>query len=234
MSASRFTPVRLDPAHPLAAPSPALASSRRGPTNGNGPRMRVLLVLSTRSAVDQGLFDLIPGLVDRVAFSIAGDETDPKGLTRTIGLAKRHAIPVHPEPRVPLRSLLRRDDWDLIETSGGTDPAALELILDEVADRALVHTLADPAESSAILPRLIRRADAVLCSTPLRRREIQRTLAPGRNHCFHLAPDPADASNPARALATAKWRILAATWFTRHYLDRPFQGPRPLAKSAGK
>ena len=26
-------------------------------------------------------------------------------------------------------------------------------------------------------------------------------------------------------LALQKWQALAAAWFTRHYLDRPFQGP---------
>ena len=226
MSASRFTPVRLDSAHPLAAPSLVPASPRRGTTDANGPRMRVLLVLSSRTA-DHGLLDLIPGLIDRVAFSIATDKTFPKQSTRILGLANRHAIPVHSELTVPLRSLVRRDDWDVIETASGTDPEALETVLDEVADRALVHTLADPTEPQAIPPRLIGRADAVVCFTPLQRREIQRTLAPGRNHCFQLASDPVDPANPAWDLAKAKWRILAATWFTRHYLDRPFQGPRP-------
>ena len=33
------------------------------------------------------------------------------------------------------------------------------------------------------------------------------------------------------ALAIQKWQILAAAWFTRHYIDRPFQGPR-VARSA--
>ncbi len=28
------------------------------------------------------------------------------------------------------------------------------------------------------------------------------------------------------ALALRKWQALAAAWFTRHHLDRPFQGPR--------
>ena len=27
-------------------------------------------------------------------------------------------------------------------------------------------------------------------------------------------------------LAIRKWQVMAAAWFTRHYLDRPFQGPR--------
>ncbi len=27
-------------------------------------------------------------------------------------------------------------------------------------------------------------------------------------------------------LALRKWQALASAWFTRHYLDRPFQGPR--------
>jgi len=33
-------------------------------------------------------------------------------------------------------------------------------------------------------------------------------------------------------LALQKWQALAAAWFTRHYLDRPFQGPRPQATKA--
>jgi glycosyltransferase involved in cell wall biosynthesis len=32
-------------------------------------------------------------------------------------------------------------------------------------------------------------------------------------------------------LALQKWQALAAAWFTRHYLDRPFQGPRPARSS---
>ena len=31
------------------------------------------------------------------------------------------------------------------------------------------------------------------------------------------------------ALALRKWEAMSAAWFTRHYIDRPFQGPRPLA-----
>ena len=37
-------------------------------------------------------------------------------------------------------------------------------------------------------------------------------------------------------LALRKWQVMAAAWFTRHYLDRPFQGPRaarmPVADKA--
>jgi glycosyltransferase involved in cell wall biosynthesis len=33
------------------------------------------------------------------------------------------------------------------------------------------------------------------------------------------------------ALAIRKWQVLAAAWFTRHYIDRPFQGPA-VARSA--
>jgi glycosyltransferase involved in cell wall biosynthesis len=32
-------------------------------------------------------------------------------------------------------------------------------------------------------------------------------------------------------LAIRKWQVLAAAWFTRHHIDRPFQGPR-IARSA--
>ena len=34
------------------------------------------------------------------------------------------------------------------------------------------------------------------------------------------------------ALALRKWEHLAAAWFTRHQIVRPFQGPRPLATTA--
>ena len=33
-------------------------------------------------------------------------------------------------------------------------------------------------------------------------------------------------------LAVRKWQALAGAWFTRHYLDRPFQGPRPMAAAS--
>ena len=228
MSASRFNPVRLDPAHPGAAPSPALAAPRHRVTAANTPRMRVLLVISSRAAAaaEPGVLDPILGLVERVALAIAIVADHPEGLARIHARAARFAIPVHDAATVSLRSLLRRDDWDLIETTGGLDSAASQVVLDEVADRALVHTVTQTAEPTALPPRLIGRADAVLCSTSEERSEIQRTLAPGRNHCFHLAP--------GSAFAAAKWEVLAATWFTRHYLDRPFQGPRPLARSAAK
>ena len=193
--------------------------------------MRVLLVVSTRSAVDQAVLDLVPSLVDRVALAIHSGESDPEVFAQILNLAARHAIPVYDESTVSLESVLRRDEWDLIETSGGADIAALQTVLDEVADRALVHNLSVINEPTAILPRLIGRADAVLCSTSEERSAIQQTLAPGRNHCFHLKSDCVD---PTTDLATAKWQILAATWFTRHYLDRPFQGPRPLATPSAK
>lgn len=32
-------------------------------------------------------------------------------------------------------------------------------------------------------------------------------------------------------LAIQKWQAMAAAWFTRHYLDRPFQGPRPARQA---
>ena len=33
-------------------------------------------------------------------------------------------------------------------------------------------------------------------------------------------------------LALRKWELMAAAWFTRHYVARPFRGPRPLPRRA--
>ena len=234
MSASRFHPVRLDAPHPIAAPDPTVRPARRETAS---PRMRVLLVVGSRSVARefaQGLAELTTRLTDRVAWTISGDPGDPSGLDLLTSFAASHAVPLAVAPAVALRSLLRRDDWDLIETVGQIDPATLEVILDEVADRALVHTAGPLTTLAENQNRLIQRADAVLCESAHDRQEIQRTLAPGRNHCFQIAPDPAEpAIEPPdwEAIAAAKWQILAASWFTRHYLDRPFQGPRPLVVS---
>ena len=34
-------------------------------------------------------------------------------------------------------------------------------------------------------------------------------------------------------LALQKWQVMASAWFTRHYLDRPFQGPA-VARASGR
>jgi glycosyltransferase involved in cell wall biosynthesis len=56
--------------------------------------------------------------------------------------------------------------------------------------------------------------EATLAQGPL---AIQQTLA---------ARERLRAAFDWDGLALQKWQALAAAWFTRHYLDRPFQGPR--------
>lgn len=224
MSASRFTPVRLDPAHPMTAP---VSTTRRLLPPAAGPRMRALLVLSS-SPVDLGvetaLFELTARLTERVAYTIQIDSADPINLDLTRAFAARHGIPVEVGPAVDLKPLLQSDTWDLVETADWVDPAAHAMLLAHLGDRTLVVNAGGPIE-----PRLVQRADAVLCATPEDRRAIQVAHAPGRNHCYHL-PGSADRDD----LAAQKWQILAGTWFTRHYLDRPFQGPRPVVVAVGK
>ncbi len=228
MPTARFIPVRLDPAHPGFPPAPV---ARRRLPSAAAPRMRTLLVLSSRPvdlAAETGLFELVARLNDRVAFTIRIDADDPANVDLTRACAARFAIPVEVGPASDLQALLRRDAWDLVETCGWLAPPILEIVLAEIADRALIVASAFDPNPAATDPHLVHRADAVLCPTAEARHAIQRDLAPGRNHCYHLdegtCPAPADWD----ALAVQKWQIYAATWFTRHYLDRPFQGPRRL------
>ena len=239
MSASRFHPVRLDAAHPIAAPVTTPRSARSAAAAS--PRMRVLLIVASRAvarAFARGLAELTARLNDRIAWTISSDANHPAGLDLLTSLTAGQAIPLTVEPVVSLWSLLRRDGWDLIETVGQADPATLEVILREVGDRALVHTAGALSAIGESEHLLIQRADAVLCESAHDRQEIQRTIAPGRNYCYQIVPDyPAEGAIESPdwdAIATAKWQILTASWFTRHYLDRPFQGPRPLASPAEK
>lgn len=249
-----FSPIRWDAAHPVVPPVPL---HRRLLPIAAGPRLKVLLVLSSRPldlGEDPGLFELTARLAERVAFSIAIDDGDFDNLDLVRAFAARHAIPVEVGPASSLAALVRRSADDLVETFAWVDPAVNAQVLDGVGDRALIYSGNHrPAAILEVMPgaaeiaadvhhRMIHRADAVLCSTAADREVIQQYVAPGRNHCHFLAPTPGElaADCPAGrqpspvdrdAQAVAKWQLLAGTWFTRHYLDRPFQGPRPAAPS---
>ena len=228
MSATRFNPVRRDPAHPLTPPAPsAPAPAPRLLPLAAGPRMRALLVLSSGPVdlgVETALFELTARLAERVAYTIRTDGADAPNLALIEAFAARHEIPVEVGPAADLKGLLRRAEWDLVETAAWVDPAALDMMLAHLGDRALVATCDGPVDSL-----LVQRADAVLCASPEDRRTVQHAPAPGRNHCYHLS-----CTTDWDVLAVQKWQILAGTWFTRHYLDRPFQGPRPAATGSGR
>ena len=70
---------------------------------------------------------------------------------------------------------------------------------------------------------------------------VERTLAQGEAATREtlLDRDRLAAAFDWDGLALAKWQALASAWFTRHYLDRPFQGPAvakvaPAAKARSR
>ena len=227
MAANRFSMARLDPAHavvpapaaPIAsglaatAPTSAPAPSRRLLPTAAGPRMRVLSVLSScnqmYSGIGRAVFELTARLKERVAFEFAIDDLHPKNLNLVLAFAKRHEIPVHVGPALTspraldslsatLPSLLREDRWDMVEALCWANAATNDVVLREVADRALVYTghfqplwtVPMPAEVAAhtddVHHRMVARADAVLCVSPWERKVVQ-AQAPGRNNCHYVA-----------------------------------------------
>ena len=178
-----------------------------------GPRMRVLSVLSSSnqmySGIGRAVFELTARLRERVDFEIAIDDLYPKNLGLVLEFGRAHGIPVHVGPGLTssrsldsfsatLPTLLRRKDWDLVETLCWANSATNAVVLRELGDRALVYTghfqpswtvpMSPEVEHNTvdIHQRIVQRADAVLCVSPWERRVVQGQ-APGRNHCHHVA-----------------------------------------------
>jgi glycosyltransferase involved in cell wall biosynthesis len=178
-----------------------------------GPRMRVLLVLSSSnqmySGIGRAVFELTARLMERVDFEIAIDDRDPRnlGLVQAFGLEL--GIPVHVGPGLDsprsldtsssdLPELLARDDWDLVETICWANSATNAAVLRDLGDRALVYTPHyQPTWTSMMTPevaaladdihhRMARRADAVICVSP-RERSIVQAQTHGRNNCQYVA-----------------------------------------------
>lgn len=178
-----------------------------------GPRMRVLSVLSSSnqmySGIGRSVFELTARLAERIDFEIAIDDRDPRNLDLVLAFGREHGIPVHVGPAVEsprsldthsadLPELLRRDDWDLVETLCWANSATNAVVLRELGDKALAYTPHyQPTWTAMMTPevaaladdihhRMSRRADAVLCVSP-RERSVVQAQTPGRNNCQYVA-----------------------------------------------
>ena len=193
------------------APAPTL--TRRLLPVAAGPRMRVLSVLSSSnqmySGIGRAVFELTARLKERVDFEFAIDDLYPKNLDLVLEFGREHGIPVHvghglTSPKsldsfsATLPSLLRRDDWDLVEAVCWANSATNAMVLREIGDRALAYTgHFQPLWTVPMSPevshntddihhRISRRADAVLCVSPWERRVVQAQTH-GRNNCHYVA-----------------------------------------------
>lgn len=203
--------LRRDPGHRTRRPAGRPDAIPAPP--GDVPRMRVLSILS--SAIDPGSplmaarFELAARLRSRADFTFAVDDAHPATADAVLRLANDYDLAAHVGPGISvadapdpfsadLAGMLRRDAWDLVETSGAANVATHALVLREIGSRALACTPAlapgwndgwpTPQAHRAldVLGRTLRRADAVLALSPWEVPVIQAN-APGRNH-VHLLP----------------------------------------------
>ena len=218
-----FVPRRHGDPVPAPAPIPAPARdpgddpgprpARRLLPVAAGPRMRVLSVLSSSnqmySGIGRAVFELAARLKERVAFEFAIDDLHPQNLELVLDFGRRHDIPVHVGPGLTspksldsfsasLPALLRRKDWDLVETLCWANSATNAVVLRELGDRALAYTghyqpswtvpMSPEVEhnTAEIHHRVAQRADAVLCVSPWERQIVQ-AQAIGRNNCHYVA-----------------------------------------------
>ena len=222
-ASSRRSDPRPSRSRPMAPPLPGPPTRRRPPTPrpparrllpvAAGPRMRVLSVLSSSnqmySGIGRAVFELTARLKERVDFEFAIDDLYPKNLDLVLDFGREHGIPVHVGPALTsprsldsfsatLPTLLRRDDWDLVEALCWANSATNAVVLREIGDRALVYTgHYQPLWTVPMSPevshntddihhRIARRADAVLCVSPWERQVVQAQTH-GRNNCHYVA-----------------------------------------------
>jgi glycosyltransferase involved in cell wall biosynthesis len=215
MAAPHFSVPRRDtsPHVPASLSTPIPKPGRRLLPVAAGSKMRVLSVLSSSnqmySGIGRAVFELTARLKERVDFEIAIDDLYPKNLNLVLEFGQKHNIPVHVGPgfqsnrsldsfSATLPTLLRRQDWDLIEALSWANSATNAIVLRELGDRALVYTghyqplwtvpmSAEVSDNTdTIHHQMARRADAVLCVSPWERRVVQ-AQAHGRNNCHFVA-----------------------------------------------
>ena len=176
------------------------------------PKMRVLCVLSSSnqmySGIGRAVFELSRRLAERVEFTFAIDDLEP----RNVGLVRSFAAdlgwPVlvgrgrkHPETldngNDGLAHVIRSGRWDAIECVCWANAATNRVVMDHVGDAPLIYTPHDQpmwsvpmsglqAEETARVHRsVVRRADLVLCDSPWERGEI-RKHAPDRNNAAYV------------------------------------------------
>jgi glycosyltransferase involved in cell wall biosynthesis len=177
-----------------------------------GPRMRVLSVLSSSnqmySGIGRAVFEMTARLTERIDFEIAVDDRNRKNLDLVLAFGHKHNIPVHVGPGLDgprsldtyssdLPELLRRDDWDLVETLCWANSATNAAVLRDLRDRALVYTPHYQPTWTAMMTsevaafaddihhQMARRADAVICVSP-RERSIVQAQTHGRNNCQYV------------------------------------------------
>ena len=197
----------------MVAPDPIHPSRLRGLLPiADGPRMRVLSVLSSGnqmySGIGRAFFELTARLTGRVDFEVAIDDREPRNLDLVLDFGRKHGIVVHVGRAVEslrsldphgdhLSDLLRLHDWDLVEAVCWANAATNAAILRDLGDTALAYTPHyQPAWTSMMTPevaafaddvhhRMARRADAVLCDSPHEWSLVQAQTH-GRNNCHHV------------------------------------------------
>lgn len=196
-----------------AASRVAIPVAQDGPTPSRPDRMRVLVAIPTTnqmySGIGRAIVELSRRLHDRVEFTFALDDRDPRTLRRVWEFTAPLDIPmiVGPHRFLPdcvepfnerLPDLVSSNHWDVIELVGFANAATGRAVLERINDRtALCYTPHDqplwtvpmsPEQESnvaSVHSQVIVRSDLVLADSPAERESLQR-LAPGRLNCVSL------------------------------------------------
>ncbi len=165
-------------------------------------RIRVLVAMPTSnqmySGIGRAIKELCCRLDDRIDFTFALDDRDPRTLRRVWELTSRLrgslCIGAHRmEPdwidpsNVDLPALVARGDWDLIELIGFANAATGRDVLEHISDRTalcytphdqplstIMMTAEEAANVATIHRRVLNRADLVLADSPAERLALQR------------------------------------------------------------
>jgi glycosyltransferase involved in cell wall biosynthesis len=175
--------------------------------------LRVLIAIPTTnqmySGIGRAIFELARRLHDRVDFTFAMDDRDPRALRRVWDFATPLDIPLavgphrfEPDCVEPLNDrlpdVIRSSRWDVVELIGFANAATGRAVLEHFDDRTgLCYTPHDqPLWTVPMTPeqeanvagthrRVIERADLVLADSPAECRALQR-LAPGQVNAVTL------------------------------------------------
>ena len=176
-------------------------------------RMRVLVAIPTTnqmySGIGRAIVELSRRLQDRVEFTFALDDRDPRALRRVWEFAEPLGFPIRigthrfqPDCVEPfneqLPELIKQHHWDAIELVGFANAATGRSVLEHINDRTVLcytphdqplWTVPMSAEQAAnvasVHRRVIDRADVVLADSPEEAQSLQR-LAPTRLNCRTL------------------------------------------------
>lgn len=184
-----------------------------GPAPLRPDRMRVLVAIPTTnqmySGIGRAIVELCRRLHDRVEFTFALDDRDPRTLRRVWEFAAPLGIPMIVGPhrfltdcvepfneRLP--ELISTNRWDAIELIGFANAATGRAVLDRIDDcTALCYTPHDQplwtvpmspgqeANVANVHRDVVARSDLVLADSPAEREILQR-LAAARLNCVSL------------------------------------------------